>query len=179
MFGKAVVQTNLTSGLPRICAIPAQIRQVVMNLITNASESLDGSAGTITVTIDRSDVQPAAGSPEGSAETPGYVCLKVADTGSGMSADTRAKMFDQFFTTKAQGRGLGLSAVHGIVRSYGGYLTVESAPGQGSTFEVFFPACINEAGLRSYRGADAGGLNPLVEASQDSSNSDAADPRVR
>jgi PAS domain S-box-containing protein len=137
---RAVVNTNLASDLPAVQGNVAEIQQVVMNLITNAIEALGDQRGYITVTTERAHLGPGttvddlANLPEGD-----YIRLKVADTGCGMSAETRARAFDQFFTTKSEGRGLGLSAVHGIVRSHGGAIDVVSTPGKGSTFAVLFP----------------------------------------
>ena len=138
---RAVVRRSLAKDLPVVRANVAQVRQVVMNLIINASEALEGRPGFITITSEKAHIGPgiAANSlatlPEGE-----YVRLTVSDTGCGMSAETRARIFDQFFTTKPLGRGLGLAAVHGIVRSHGGAIHVSSTPGAGSTFEVLFPA---------------------------------------
>jgi signal transduction histidine kinase len=111
-----------------------------MNLITNASEALGGKQGTITVTTDFVSV---AGGPLNHPLSPSqgdYVRLRVSDTGCGMSDEIQLRIFDQFFTTKTTGRGLGLAAVHGIVRSHGGAIQVQSAPGGGSTFDILFPA---------------------------------------
>jgi signal transduction histidine kinase len=135
----AVVRCDLAKNLPPVLGNIAQIHQVIINLITNASEALGGKAGSIFVTTDMARVE--VGCNGAFRVTAGdYVRLKVADTGCGMSADTRARIFDQFFTTKSTGRGLGLAAVHGIVRSHGGAINVESAPGNGTTFEVLFPS---------------------------------------
>ena len=110
-----------------------QIRQVVMNLITNAAESLDDAGGIIRVSMGATEGEPEM--------APGiYVFLEVADSGSGMDSATQAKMFEPFFTTKFAGRGLGLAAVQGIVRSHGGAIRIRSAPGEGTTFRVILPA---------------------------------------
>jgi signal transduction histidine kinase/CheY-like chemotaxis protein len=120
-----------------------QIRQVLMNLIINASEALgsDGGSMSIATTLLHADqayldqTYAAADLPEGV-----YVVLQVADTGCGMDKPTQARIFDPFFTTKFTGRGLGLAAVLGIVRGHGGTLHVQSEPGKGSVFTVLFPA---------------------------------------
>jgi PAS domain S-box-containing protein len=135
-----VFRSKLTKDLPPLRGNVAQIRQVIMNLITNALEAIGGQQGTITVSTDKVAIDPgstfidSANIPQGE-----YVRLIVADSGPGMTAETRARIFDQFFTTKSEGRGLGLSVVHGIVRSHGGGIQVASQPGKGSTFEVLFP----------------------------------------
>lgn len=132
---------NLTAGLPGIEADKTQLEQVAMNLIINAAEAIEGE-GTVTVTaaIRRVD----AGERRhylAEQELDGcYVALEVRDTGAGMDEETRRRIFDPFFSTKFLGRGLGLSATWGIVRRHNGAIRVSSAPGQGSTFEVLFPA---------------------------------------
>jgi signal transduction histidine kinase len=120
-----------------------QLRQVVINLIMNAAEALEDQQGFITVTTERAFSDSPMAVPKMATLPAGeHVRLTVSDTGSGMSPETRARIFDQFFTTKSSGRGLGLAAVHGIVRSHGGAITVVSEPGAGSTFEVLIP-CIS------------------------------------
>ena len=121
-----------------------QIRQVVMNLITNASEAIGDREGTITLrtgamSCDRDYFADAIGDSE--RHVPGrYVFLEVSDTGVGMDAETLARIFDPFFSTKFAGRGLGLAAVLGIVRGHKGALKVSSKPGEGTTFRVLLPA---------------------------------------
>jgi CheY-like chemotaxis protein len=109
-----------------------QLRQVIMNLVINASEALGDSEGTIAVSVHES-IPPGDGGVR-------HVCLEVADTAAGMDEATRARIFEPFFTTKFTGRGLGLAAVQGIVRGHGGCLEVESEPGKGSRFRAYFPA---------------------------------------
>jgi PAS domain S-box-containing protein len=152
----AVVRANLARDLPAVSGNVAQLRQVVMNLITNASEALGDRHGFIIVTTERTII--GAGKPTGnSAGLPDgeYARLTVSDTGCGMSAETRTRIFDQFFTTKANGRGLGLAAVHGIVRSHGGAINVVSTPGASTTFEIFFP-CGDQSEQISTRSQAAG-----------------------
>jgi PAS domain S-box-containing protein len=140
---KAALQLHLAADLPSIQADSSQIRQVVMNLITNAAESLEDQCGTVQVrtglfladegelpSIVPGEIMPAAT----------YVFLEVADTGCGMDADTINRIFDPFFTTKFTGRGLGLAAVLGIIRSHQGSIRVQSGVGEGTTFRVMFPA---------------------------------------
>jgi len=112
-----------------------------MNLITNASEALGDKEGVVMVSTGRVNAGPESGAA-GVLSVPGgeYVRLTVSDTGCGITPEVRAKIFDQFFTTKASGRGLGLAAVHGIVRSHGCAIKVVSTPGAGATFEVLFPS---------------------------------------
>ena len=138
-----VLKYNFAENLPAIEADASQIRQVVMNLIINASEAIGEKSGVVTVSTgviqaERSYLSETyldENLPEGY-----YVSLEVADTGCGMDEQTQQKIFDPFFTTKFTGRGLGLAAVLGIVRGHGGALKIDSQPQRGSTFKVLFPA---------------------------------------
>jgi two-component system, cell cycle sensor histidine kinase and response regulator CckA len=139
---KARLVTELPEGLPTIRADATQIRQVVMNLLTNASDALEGDAGDICLRtgISDADADYLATTWPGDDLSPGpYVWVEVRDTGGGMDEETIRRMFDPFFTTKFTGRGLGLAAVLGIVRGHDGTLRVESSPGGGTTFRVLFP----------------------------------------
>jgi PAS domain S-box-containing protein len=133
----ARLRVDVPEDLPSVWANAAQIRQVVMNLVINASEALGEKEGIISVTL----AHVSSGSDRG------HVRLDVSDTGCGMTEEVRTKMFDPFFTTKFAGRGLGLAAVQGVVRSHGGALNVESAPGQGCRIEILLP-CATEADSR-------------------------------
>ena len=119
-----------------------QIHQLVMNLCSNAAGAMEQAGGTLTVALD--DVRIDAPQPQGPSNLPvgSYVMLTVSDTGHGMSPDIMGRIFDPFYTTKEEGKGtgIGLSAVHGIVKSHNGDITVESKPGKGSTFCVYLPA---------------------------------------
>jgi DNA-binding response OmpR family regulator len=129
-----------TAALPPVEADATQIQQVIMNLIINAAESFaESDPGVVTVrtAVERLEESFFAA---GERNAPGdYVALTVSDTGSGMDEDTQKRIFDPFFTTKFAGRGLGLSAVHGILQGHGGYLRLESRAGVGSTFRLYFP----------------------------------------
>ncbi len=121
---------------------PTQIRQIVMNLITNASDALEGRSGIIAIsTRSRQMERDELHSTFVQHELPAgpYACLTVADTGCGMTPETMSRMFEPFFTTKFTGRGLGLAAVVGIVRGHRGALHVDSAPGRGTTMQLYFP----------------------------------------
>ena len=141
---KAVLTRSFAADLPSVMADATQLRQVVMNLITNASEAIGDREGTIAlrtgaIMCDSDYFSDAIGDLEQHA--PGrYVFLEVADTGVGMEAETLARIFDPFFSTKFAGRGLGLAAVLGIVRGHKGALKVSSQPGQGTTFRILLPA---------------------------------------
>jgi nitrogen-specific signal transduction histidine kinase/CheY-like chemotaxis protein len=140
---KAILTLNLESGLPPIEADPSQIRQIVMNLVTNASEAIGDRSGVITVSVGRTrcDEESLQKTELRDDLPPGlYVHLEVTDTGIGMDEKTRSRIFEPFFSTKLTGRGLGLAAVLGIVRSHKGAVMVSSDPGKGTTFKILFPA---------------------------------------
>lgn len=130
--------------LPAIKADATQIRQVVLNLIINAAEAIgtekSGIISVTTASIDCDEDYLRDLFPNESLQPGPYVCLEVADSGAGMDEDTRQRIFDPFFTTKDTGRGLGLSAILGIVLGHEGSIKVYSEPGSGSTFKLLFPA---------------------------------------
>lgn len=139
---------QLAPTLPTLEGDMTQMRQMMMNLILNAIEAI-GAAGSITITTGTrwcarntlADLDVGADNGEGL-----YVVLEIVDTGCGIDAPTRAKIFDPFYTTKLSGRGLGLAAVLGIVRGHCGAIAVASAPGAGTTFTVWLPTQPAEAG---------------------------------
>ncbi|TLS76236.1 PAS domain S-box protein [Mariprofundus erugo] len=138
-----ILKLSLTEQLPGIEADPSQVQQVVMNLVTNANEAIDKRSGVIAirtgVTFASKDyLNQCLHSDE--AREGYFVFVEVSDTGCGMDAQTMKKVFDPFFTTKFTGRGLGMSAILGIVRRHHGALKAYSEKGQGSTFRVLFPA---------------------------------------
>ncbi len=140
---KAILNLNLERSVPPIEADPSQIRQIVMNLLINASEAIGDRSGVITVSVGatRCDREYLQKTELHDDLVPGrYVHLEVTDTGSGMDAETKSRIFEPFFSTKFTGRGLGLAAVLGIVRAHKGALKVYSEPGKGTTFKVLFPA---------------------------------------
>jgi PAS domain S-box-containing protein len=135
----------LGTRLPRVRASASQIRQVVMNLIINASEAIGDRSGILTIATER--ITPEQDPAErGAPNLPrgDYLLLRVSDNGRGMSEELRAKIFDPFFTTKPAGRGLGLAVVHAIVRGHGGAMSVESRLGEGTTFRICLPGCAGE-----------------------------------
>ncbi len=140
---KAVLKLNTNARLPAIEGDATQLRQVIMNLITNASDAVAERSGIITVTtgVMHADAEYLASTyihdhlPEGY-----YVFVEVSDTGSGMDAETMARMFEPFYTTKFTGRGLGLSALLGILRSHQGAIRVYSEIGRGTTIKILLPA---------------------------------------
>ncbi len=136
------LRLDLSERLPHVAMDPGQLQQVVMNLVINAGEAIgEGNHGRLAVATGWGDVDRPFVDALGVEAAPGrYVYLEVNDNGSGMDQETILRIFDPFFTTKFTGRGLGLAAVSGVVRSQNGAITVESTPGQGSTFRVMFPA---------------------------------------
>jgi two-component system cell cycle sensor histidine kinase/response regulator CckA len=145
---QAVFKYHLAENLPQIAADATQIRQIVMNMVTNASEAIGEKSGLITITTglmraDRDYLNSAHLSPE--IPEADYVCIEVADTGVGMDELTLSKVFDPFFTTKFTGRGLGMAAVLGIVRGHSGAIKVESAPLKGTRFKLLLPCANNES----------------------------------
>ena len=140
---KADLRVELQEGLPAIMAEAAQVQQVVMNLVTNASDALTTGQGIIRVgtSLEHLDAATIAKQFQNQELHPGeYVVLEVADSGCGIPEEVLGRIFDPFFTTKASGRGLGLSALLGILRGHHAGIRIKSSPGKGSTFEVFFPA---------------------------------------
>ena len=141
--GKGVeLRFNLSDRLPRIKADPTQKRQVIMNLVINASDAIGARGGSITVSTR--EVKCAADDfanafVSGRLPTGRCVCLEVRDNGCGMDPDKKAKIFDPFFTTKPKGRGLGLAVVLGIVVAHKGAIAVESEPGKGTIFRNLIP----------------------------------------
>ena len=140
---KAALRYHCEEHLPSITADATQIRQIIMNLVINASEALGDESGAISISTGSLECSEeyfkttwiADGIPSGR-----YVALEVSDTGCGMTSETLEKIFDPFFTTKFTGRGLGMAAVLGIVRSHKGAIKVYSEPGKGTTFRLLFPA---------------------------------------
>jgi len=164
---KATFIQALAPDLPSVLADATQLGQVVMNLITNASEAIGDNEGTITLRTgalwcDRHHFLDAIGDNERLVAGT-YAFLEVSDTGVGMEAETLSRIFDPFYSTKFAGRGLGLAAVLGIVRGHKGALKVSSRPGKGTTFRVLFPthggpAQAGEAKLAAARDLRGDGL---------------------
>ncbi len=148
-IGKNVeLRRKLAADLPAVTADASQIRQIVMNLVINASEAIGERAGVITITTGAAWVSTAylAGVRHAAEMGVGeHVFVEVEDNGSGMDAATLERIFDPFFTTKFTGRGLGLAAVIGIVRGHKGGLEVKSEKGRGSTFRLLLPAAKERA----------------------------------
>jgi len=144
----AALRTNLGTNLPMVLGNASQIRQVVMNLILNASEALASKEGVITISTSAvtggRELSPHSGAELSHGD---YLRLEVTDTGKGMTEEEKAKIFDPFFTTKFAGRGLGLAVVQGIIRSHGGAINLVSEFGKGTTFQILLP-CTKSAARR-------------------------------
>ncbi len=146
---KAALKYSFVDDLPTFKGDATQIRQVIMNLITNASEAIGDESGIITLStgamecdrtyLDNTNIALRAGLDEPLPEGP-YIYLEVADTGCGMDAETIEKIFDPFFSSKFAGRGLGMSAVLGIIRGHDGAINICSELRKGTTFKILFPA---------------------------------------
>ena len=151
-IGKGVsLRYNLSPMLPSVEADATQIRQVIMNLVINASDAIGDRSGYVTLSsgvmhADRTFLSEGYLAPD--LAEGDYVFLEVSDTGVGMSAEVRQKIFDPFFTTKFTGRGLGLAVVLGVVRGHRGAIKVYSEVGHGTTFKVLFPTA-GEAKVRT------------------------------
>ncbi len=145
---KVVLKYHFSKGLPAVEADATQLRQVVMNLIVNASEAIGERSGVISVTVglahcDAEYLKGCLGADQ--LQEGDYVYLEVADTGQGIEAADLSRIFDPFFSTKFTGRGLGLAAVLGIVRGHRGGIKVYSESGKGTTFKLLFPASESSA----------------------------------
>jgi CheY-like chemotaxis protein len=122
-----------------VLADPTQVHQVLMNLAANAQHAMRESGGELEVDLTSEDLDPALAARHPHLGPGRYLRLRVRDTGTGIAPELRERIFDPFFTTKSDGSGMGLSVVQGNVQDAGGVIVVDSAPGQGSTFDVFLP----------------------------------------
>jgi PAS domain S-box-containing protein len=141
------MKLRLSEKIPTILANAPQMQQLVMNLLTNASESIVKQPGLIVIStgVQNCDEAFLADNLLGEKPEPGqFVFIEISDNGCGMSEKTLQRLFDPFFTTKYAGRGLGMSAVLGILKSHSGSMFVDSEPGKGTTFKVIFPASASE-----------------------------------
>jgi signal transduction histidine kinase/ActR/RegA family two-component response regulator len=137
------IKVDLNHDIPMIIGDSSQIQQVIMNLIINAGEAIGDNQGTIAVNLKKTVIDDST-TPEtdyfGSRILPGsYACLEVSDSGCGMSDETKQRLFEPFYTTKFTGRGLGMSAILGIVKAHNGTLQLASTPDVGTTFKVYIP----------------------------------------
>lgn len=136
------IELDLQQDVPEIKGDAGQIQQIIMNLIINAAEAIGDANGSIRVLLTKI----AVGKDKEQTDTFGtvflagkYACLEVTDTGCGMDEETQKRIFEPFYTTKFTGRGLGMSAIRGIIKSHEGILMLVSQPGNGTTFKICFP----------------------------------------
>jgi CheY-like chemotaxis protein/two-component sensor histidine kinase len=146
----AVIETDLGDDIPAVRASAAQLRQIVMNLVTDASEAIGDHDGAIRVTTKYERVGwDSPGTILDGLADGNYLQLEVSDTGLGMSSEMQARVFDPFFTTKSAGRGLGLAVVQGIVRGLQGSIHLTSELGKGTTFRIVLP-CSDERAAETH-----------------------------
>jgi two-component system, cell cycle sensor histidine kinase and response regulator CckA len=141
--GDVTLRTVKAPALPAVAGDPGQVEQAIVNLATNARDAMPGGGEVVisTSVVDADDAFVRAHEPMPRGR---YVMLSVADTGQGLTAETKARVFEPFFTTKAVGKGtgLGLAMVYGMAKTFGAFVFVDSEPGQGATFRVYFPAAV-------------------------------------
>jgi CheY-like chemotaxis protein len=144
------MRTRFHTEVPSVIADSTQIHQVIMNLATNAAHAIGRRAGLLEVEVDTVDVDAELLATSRDLRTGRYARIRIRDDGCGMSKEVLERIFDPFFTTKpaGQGTGLGLSVVHGIMKGHEGAIIVHSELGQGSTFDLYFPAAKNVAVAR-------------------------------
>jgi signal transduction histidine kinase len=138
---RAVLKADLNKTLPPVLANRSQLRQVVMNLVINASEAIGEGEGEVRIVTSRG--KPRAQDRLAAGD---YVRLEVSDTGRGMTPEVQARMFDPFFTTKFAGRGLGLAVIQRVIKRHKGEINVKSRPGEGTMFEILLPCA--DTGLK-------------------------------
>ncbi|MEX2262268.1 MAG: PAS domain S-box protein [Bryobacteraceae bacterium] len=164
--GHVQVELDLTPDLPLVDADPNEVRQIAVNLVTNAAEALSDTAGVVRISIRIEVFHEGDAFEDGhliwGIQPGAYICLQVDDTGCGIEQANLDKIFDPFFSTKFLGRGLGLSAVSGIVRSHSGSLAVDSVPGKGSSFQVFLPIARQVEEAQAAPAAAAGKSGSLI-----------------
>jgi len=135
------IQQNLEAESGMVLADPTQIHQIMLNLGTNAAHSMRDKGGTLKVSLIQEDLDSEAAAQYTDLNAGSYLKLIVSDTGSGIDTETMERIFEPYFTTKevGEGTGMGLALIHGIVKNYGGDITVASEPAKGTTFNVYLP----------------------------------------
>ena len=141
----AILQQIDTATRP-ILADPTQIHQILMNLCTNAFHAMEQTGGMLEITLNDCELSPSDLQPYPEVQPGNFLKLTISDTGTGIESEIGGRIFDPYFTTKGVGKGtgMGLAIVHGIVTSYGGFITRENNPGNGTVFRVFIPAIDQE-----------------------------------
>jgi len=160
------IRENVTSEELVIQGDPTRLHQVMINLVTNAKQAMDDGPGVLKVAVDKVSFQTDSKRQYPGMEPGDYAQITVSDTGSGIPADDLEKIFEPYYTTKAKGEGtgLGLSVVHGIVKSHDGHTAVHSEPGEGAVFGVYFPLIGEAPGERPFsaRGAMPAGTEHIL-----------------
>lgn len=135
------IHKQIDNQCGRVCADPTHIHQIIMNLCTNAYHAMKDRKGRLTVALKRIEINQMQSFGDMTLREGAYVQIAVSDNGQGIAPENRKSIFEPYFTTKprGQGTGLGLSVIRGITQSYGGAITVDSTPGEGSTFNVYLP----------------------------------------
>ncbi|MEI6306547.1 MAG: response regulator, partial [Deltaproteobacteria bacterium] len=142
------ITSDLATDIPFVMVDASQIQQVTMNLIINASEAIGEAQGEVRVSLAKTAIIAEQRQKDYLGNIiPGgwYACLEVTDSGCGMDAETQNRIFEPFYTTKFTGRGLGMSAVLGIIKAHNGALQLFSQSGQGTTFKVYLPIQMTES----------------------------------
>jgi len=145
-FPKAIeIKTNIPRDLSTVEADPTQMHQVLLNLLVNARDAMPGG-GTLTILAENVKLDENYSRMNLEAKPGPYTCIVITDTGTGIPADVREKIFEPFFTTKeiGKGTGLGLSTTLAIVKSHGGFITLYSEMGKGTTFRNIYPGDGND-----------------------------------
>ena len=176
------VRTRLTEGIPPVFADRGQLEQVLLNLCLNSRDAMPGGGefliSTDAVAWEGERVEDSAVMPAGQ-----YVLLAVADNGSGMDDATRKRVFEPYFTTKAPGKGtgLGLSMVYGIVKQNGGFIFLDTRPGEGTTFRIYFPAteAVSEENEEKKEAAVRGGAETILVAEDEEAIRNLAERALR
>jgi len=134
------IEASVSQNCGRVLADPIQLHQVLLNLGTNAAHAMRLSGGVLRLSLTQVNFDPDEAAAHSNLPPGDYLRLSVSDTGHGMDEETQKRIFDPFFTTKdvGEGTGLGLSVAHGIMRAHGGVIEVNSAPGEGATFDLYF-----------------------------------------
>jgi two-component system CheB/CheR fusion protein len=143
------IRQRLDAATSPILADPTQVHQIVMNLCTNAFHAMEQTGGVLEITLRNREISPSDLLKNPGMQPGNFVLLSIGDTGPGIPPAIRDKIFEPYFTTKEAGKGtgMGLSIVHGIVAAMGGFITYEGGPGEGSLFQVFFPAVEREVAV--------------------------------
>jgi PAS domain S-box-containing protein len=156
------IKQDLNCPVDRVLGDPTQIQQIIMNLCMNAVDSLKAQTGKVEVKLENMHLDPLQDHSELKAGE--YLCLSVKDSGIGMTEEVLEHIFEPFFTTKeiGKGTGMGLAIIHGIIRSHGGAITVESEPGKGSQFNVYLPLIQGEYHTESHPVTQAKGNRTIL-----------------